>query len=144
MDAEIASDAFGSQSVSMDVSQVVTWQVTSVDEEGVATIEVTISEMSGSVDGQPIPADIPSVPPVEIEIAPDGRVLSAGGFALGGAGQTQGFGFPGMGQLTPILPDDGEEVSVGDTWEKDFSQDFPFGEGRSSSPPRARTSVTKR
>lgn len=129
MDAEIASDAFGSQSVSMDVSQVVTWKVISVDEEGVATIEVTISEMSGSVDGQPIPADIPSVPPVEIEIAPDGRVLSAGGFALGGAGQTQGFGFPGMGQLTPILPDDGEEVSVGDTWQKDFSQDFPFGEG---------------
>jgi hypothetical protein len=34
-----------------------------------------------------------------------------------------------MGQLTPILPDQGEEVSVGDTWEKEFSQDFPFGEG---------------
>jgi hypothetical protein len=129
MDAEIASDVFGSRSVSMDISQVVTWEVTSVDEEGVATIEVTVSEMSGSVDGQTIPADIASVPAIEIEIAPDGRVLSAGGLALGGAGMTQGFGFPGMGQLTPILPDDGEEVAVGDTWEKDFSQDFPFGEG---------------
>ncbi len=129
MDAEIASDLFGSQSISMDVTQVVAWEVTSVDEEGVATIEVTVSEMSGSVNGDPIPADVASVPPVEIQIAPDGRVVSAGGLALGGAGQTQGFGFPGMGQLTPILPDAGEEVAVGDTWEKEFSQDFPFGEG---------------
>jgi hypothetical protein len=130
MDAEISSDVFGSQSVSMDVSQVVGWEVTSVDEEGVATIEVSVSEMSGSVNGQEIPeSELGTVPPVEIEIAPDGRVISAGGLALGGAGQTQGFGFPGMGQLTPILPDEGEEVSVGDTWEKEFSQDFPFGEG---------------
>ena len=129
MEAEIASDVFGSESISMDVSQVVSWEVTSVDEEGNATIEVTVSEVSGSVNGQPIPADAASLPPIEIEIAPDGRVLSAGGLALGGAGQTQGFGFPGMGQLTPILPDAGEEVSVGDTWEKDFSQEFPFGEG---------------
>ena len=129
MDAEIAADVFGSQSISMDVSQVVGWEVTSVDEEGIATIEVTVSEISGSVNGDPIPADVASVPPVEIQIAPDGRVVSAGGLALGGAGQTQGFGFPGMGQMTPILPDEGEEVSVGDTWEKEFSQDFPFGEG---------------
>src|SRR4029453_18318948 len=64
-----------------------------------------------------------------IQIASDGRVLSAGGLSLGGAGQTQGFGFPGMGQLTPILPDDGDAVSVGDTWDKEFSQDFPFGDG---------------
>jgi hypothetical protein len=129
IDAEIASDVFGSESISMDVSQLVSWEVTSVDGEGNATIEVTVSEVSGSLNGQPIPGDAASVPAVEIEIAPDGRVLSAGGLALGGAGQTQGFGFPGMGQVTPILPDEGEEVSVGDTWEKEFSQEFPFGEG---------------
>jgi hypothetical protein len=34
-----------------------------------------------------------------------------------------------MGQLTPLLPDAGEEVTVGDTWTKEFSQDFPFGDG---------------
>jgi hypothetical protein len=130
IDAEVASDVFGSESVSMDMSQVVSWEVTSVDQEGNATIEVTVSETSGTVNGEEIPqAELGTVPPVEIEIAPDGRVISAGGLALGGAGQTQGFGFPGMGQLTPILPDAGEEVSVGDTWEKEFSQDFPFGEG---------------
>jgi hypothetical protein len=69
------------------------------------------------------------MPPIEIVIAPDGRVVSAGGLSLGGAGQTQGFGFPGMGQMTPILPDEGDVVAPGDTWEKEFSQDFPFGEG---------------
>jgi hypothetical protein len=34
-----------------------------------------------------------------------------------------------MGQLTPLLPDEGEMVAVGDSWEKSFSQEFPFGEG---------------
>jgi hypothetical protein len=111
----------------MDVKQVIGWKVLSVDDAGTATIEVTVSDMSGTLNGTEVPS-APS-PPIEIRIAADGRVLSAGGLSLGGAGQTQGFGFPGMGQLTPILPDDGDAVSVGDTWDKEFSQDFPFGEG---------------
>ena len=127
MDAEISSPLFGSETLSMDVTQVVGWRVVSVDEAGTATIEVTVAEMSGTLNGDQVPST--PVPPIEIEIAADGRVLSAGGLALGGAAETQGFGFPGMGQLTPILPDDGDEVSVGDTWDKEFSQDFPFGEG---------------
>jgi hypothetical protein len=126
MDANISSPLFGDEALSMDVSQVVGWKVVSVDDDGTATIEVTVRDMSGTVNG----TEVPSTPalPIEIRIASDGRVLSAGGLSLG-AGQTQGFGFPGMGQLTPILPDDGDAVSVGDTWDKEFSQDFPFGEG---------------
>jgi hypothetical protein len=110
----------------MDVSQVVGWKVVSVDDDGTATIEVTVSDMSGTVNG----TEVPSAPalPIEMQIAADGRVLSAGGLSLGAA-ESQGFGFPGMGQLTPILPDDGDAVSVGDTWDKEFSQDFPFGDG---------------
>ena len=130
MDGQVSSDLLGGDTpMQMDVTQVVTWQVTSVDEEGLATIEVSVSEMSGSVNGMEIPSAAASTPPVEFVIAPDGRIVSAGGLALGGAGQTQGFGFPGMGQLTPILPDAGVAVAPGDTWEKEFSQDFPFGEG---------------
>jgi hypothetical protein len=127
MDANISSSLFGNEPLSMDVSQVVGWKVVSVDEAGTATIEVTVSDMSGTLNG----AEVPSAPapPIEIQIAADGRVLSAGGLSLGGAAETQGFGFPGMGQLTPILPDDGDAVSVGDTWDKEFSQDFPFGDG---------------
>ena len=126
MDANISSPLFGDEALSMDVSQVVGWKVVSVDDDGTATIEVTVSDMSGTVNG----TEVPSVPalPIEMQIAADGRVLSAGGLSLGAA-ESQGFGFPGMGQLTPILPDDGDAVSVGDTWDKEFSQDFPFGDG---------------
>lgn len=127
MNADIASDVLGSQALTMDVAQVVGWEVTSVADDGTATISVTVSEMSGTVNGTELPET--PIPALEMQIAPDGRIVSAGGLALGGAGQTQGFGFPGMGQLTPLLPDEGETVSVGDSWDKDFSQDFPFGEG---------------
>jgi hypothetical protein len=127
MDANISSPLFGDEPLSMDVSQVIGWKVISVDDAGTATIEVTVSDMTGTVNGTEVPST--PAPPIEIRIAADGRVLSAGGLSLGGAGQTQGFGFPGMGQLTPILPDEGDAVSVGDTWVKEFSQDFPFGDG---------------
>jgi hypothetical protein len=127
MDAKVSSSLFGDQPLSMDVSQVVGWKVVSVDDAGTATIEVTVSDMSGTLNGSEVPST--PAPPIEIQIASDGRVLSAGGLSLGGAAQTPGFGFPGMGQLTPILPDDGDAVSVGDTWDKEFSQDFPFGDG---------------
>jgi hypothetical protein len=126
MDANISSPLFGDEALSMDVSQVVGWKVVSVDDDGTATIEVTVSDMSGTLNG----TEVPSAPalPIEIRVTADGRVLSAGGLSFGAA-ESQGFGFPGMGQLTPILPDDGDAVSVGDTWDKEFSQDFPFGDG---------------
>jgi hypothetical protein len=130
MDGVVASELFGEMPMQMEMSQVTTWEVTSVDADGTATIEVSTSEVSGSVNGIEIPAEATELPPVEMVVAPDGRVVSAGGFALGGASQTQGFGFPGMGQLTPILPDDGRAVAPGDSWTKEFSQEFPFGEGR--------------
>lgn len=125
MDAQLSSLAFGDEPIRVDVRQVLGWKVLSVDADGVATIEVTVSELRGSLNGNEIPAG--PVPPIEVEIAPDGRILSAGGLSLGGTGLPEGFGFPG--QLTPILPDEGDEVAVGDTWEKVFSQPFPFGEG---------------
>ncbi len=129
MNGQVSSDLLGDMQLDMDMTQVLTWRVRSVDDQGVATIEVSVTEMSGSVNGMEIPAEASATPPVELVIAPDGRIVSAGGLALGGAGQTQGFGFPGMGQLTPILPDAGDAVAPGDTWEKHFSQDFPYGDG---------------
>ena len=129
MQGQVSSDLLDDLPLDMDVSQVMTWNVTSVDEDGNATVELSVTEMSGSVNGIEVPAAASDIPPVEFVVAPDGRIVSAGGLALGGAGQTQGFGFPGMGQLTPILPDEGDAVAPGDTWEKEFSQDFPYGEG---------------
>ena len=127
MDARVSSDLFGDQPMTMDVTEVVGWEVASVDQDGVATIQVTVSDMNGTVNGQALPST--PLPPLEIVVAPDGRIVSAGGLSLGGADQTLGFGFPGMGQLTPILPDPGNPIAVGDSWGKEFSQEFPFGEG---------------
>ena len=127
MDAHMSSDAFGDQPLKMDLSESVTWRVKSVDRDGTATIEVTVSDLSGSLNGEPVPSN--DIPPLEMVVASDGRVLSAGGIAFGGSADSQGFGFPGMEQLTPILPDTGAKVSVGDTWEKSFSQEFPYGNG---------------
>ncbi|HEX6332143.1 MAG TPA: hypothetical protein VF129_12800 [Actinomycetota bacterium] len=129
MDGGVASDLFGEMPMQTEMSQVTTWRVASVDGDGNATIEVSTSEMSGSMNGIEMPEVETAMPPVEIVVAPDGRVVSAGGLALGGAGQTQGFGFPGMSQLTPILPEDGRAVAPGDTWTQEYSQEFPYGEG---------------
>jgi hypothetical protein len=118
----------GDQPLRMDVTQSVTWKVTSVDEQGTATIEVTVNEMSGTLNGTEIPAETFATPPIDIQVAADGRVLSAGGMSLSGLGQTGGASFPGMDQMTPLLP--GHPVAPGDTWTKDFSQDIPFGEGK--------------
>jgi hypothetical protein len=117
----------GDQPLTMEVTQVVTWEATSIDDDGVATITVTVDEMSGTVNGIEIPSEASATPPVEIQIAPDGRILSAGGMSFAGLEQTGGASFPGMGQMTPLLPDG--PVEPGDTWSKDFSQDIPFGEG---------------
>lgn len=117
----------GDQPLVMDVTQMVTWETTSVDEDGVATITVTVDSMTGSVNGMEIPAAASATPPVEIQVAPDGRILSAGGMSFAGIEQTGGASFPGMGQMTPLLPDG--PVEPGDSWSKDFSQEVPFGEG---------------
>ena len=98
IDAEVASDVFGSESVLDGHVAGRELEMPSVDEEGNATIEVTVSETSGTVNGQEIPqAELGSVPPVEIETAPDGRVISAGGLALGGAGELRASGSRGWG-----------------------------------------------
>jgi hypothetical protein len=117
----------GSQPIVMDVTQTVTWEVASVDADGVATVDVAVEEMTGTLNGMAIPDAASSTGPVEMQIAPDGRILSAGGMSFAGFDQTGGASFPGMGQMTPLLPDG--PVQPGDTWTKDFSQDVPFGEG---------------
>ncbi len=129
-DGTVTADMLGGEMpMSMEMSEVVRWQVASVDEQGLATIEMTVSNPTGSVNGVTLPTSGAEMPPIEIVVASDGRIVSAGGLALGGAGQTQGFGFPGMDQITPLLPDGDRAVAPGDSWTKDYSQDFPFGTG---------------
>jgi hypothetical protein len=121
-----APDLGFSQPIDMDVTQTMTWEVVSVDDQGVATIEVSQTDMTGTVNGTEVPAAGVSEP-IQMQIAPDGRILSAGGMSFANIEQTSGASFPGMGQVTPLLPDG--PVEPGDTWTKHFSQDMPFGEG---------------
>ena len=110
----------------MDMSQTVTWDVLSVNEDGVATISVTTSDASATINGFEAPSSELASPPVEMRVAPDGRILSVGDVSF--AGLEQG-GLPGMSQVTPLLPEDGAPVAPGDTWDASYSQDFPFAEG---------------
>jgi hypothetical protein len=57
----------------------------------------------------------------------EAKLVTANGLAFGGSADAGGVGVPGMDQVTPVLPD--HPVSPGDTWEKRFSQKFPFGKG---------------
>jgi hypothetical protein len=139
IDAEISAEGFGGEfpalggiPLVMELSQTVTWDVVSVDEDGVATISVTTSDASASIAGIEAPSSDLEGPPVLMRMARDGRILSLGDVSFagfeGGGLPGQG-GLPGMGQVTPLLPEDGAPVAPGDTWDTSYSQDFPFASG---------------
>ena len=114
------------QPLDMETTMTMRWEGLNVDGDGVATIRTSVSDASGTMNGAPIPAMPATV--VELRIAPDGRVLEAGGVDLSGGLQLGGgsAGMPGLGQqVTPILPD--HDVRPGDTWTKEFTQEMPFG-----------------
>jgi hypothetical protein len=117
----------GSQPLEIDMTETMTWKVVSVNADGIATVRVTIDEVSGTVNGVEMPQNAADMPSIDMQIAPDGRILTAGGLSFAGFDQTGGAGFPGMGQMTPLLPDG--PVEPGDTWTEEFSQEIPFGEG---------------
>ena len=126
MDGTIAADALGTQPLAMDMTQTIRWEVMSVDNDGVATVEIRVDDMSGTVNGISV-AGIGSDQSFTMRISPDGEIVTANGLAFGGSADAGGMGVPGMDQVTPVLPD--HPVSPGDTWEKRFSQKFPFGKG---------------
>ncbi len=126
MNGNVTSDTLGSQPFAMDLSETISWKVTSVDSDGIATIDMTVTDASGTMNGIPVPSAV-SGTTMTTRIAPDGRILTADGVQLSGAASTGGVGFPGMGQMTPILPD--HPVAPGDSWSKSFSVPFPFGKG---------------
>ncbi|MEX2203060.1 MAG: hypothetical protein WD965_03120 [Actinomycetota bacterium] len=125
-------EGFAGMHLMLDMSETVTWDVLSVDADGVATISVTTSDASASINGFEAPSSELAGPPVEMRVAPDGRILSIEdvSFADVESGGLPGQGsLPGMNQVTPLLPEDGAPVAPGDTWDASYSQDFPFAEG---------------
>ena len=108
----------------MKASEMISWKVDSVDQDGTANVSMSIEKLSATVNGTKTPAELP--PPVKIRVAKDGRVLTAGNIELAGQGDV-GTLFPGSDQFVPLLPD--HPVKPGDYWSKSFDQDFPFGSG---------------
>jgi hypothetical protein len=127
MDATVAEPSLGSLPFTMDLSERVTWTVSDVAPDGTATVDVSATDVSGTVDGTPVSSSSLSSPSFTIRISRDGRVLTAGGLSLPSQADSSGFGFPGMGQFTPLLPDG--KVAPGDSWDRSFSQAIPFGSG---------------
>lgn len=126
-DGTMSTGGAGDQPMDLVLGETITWTVMDVSSDGVATIRAEISDVTGSFNGASMPAGSTSVPAITMRIAPDGRVLDAGGLAFGSEGTSSGLGLPGMGQVTPLLPD--HTVSPGDTWDTHFSQPNPFGTG---------------
>jgi hypothetical protein len=134
MNGTMAMEGFGQASagempLEMDMTETVTWKVLSVDGNGVATIEASVTHVSGTVNGVAIPDSAAGSAPTQMKIAPNGRLLDVGGMSipssLQGAGGLEGV--PGLDQYTPLLPD--YPVEPGDSWTKVFREKIPFGRG---------------
>lgn len=109
----------------MEIEAEMGWEVLDVDEEGIATVRVSLTDMAATMNGQPMPG-APADFSAEMKIAPDGTVVEDSGLGLAGSASSDTM-LPGSGQLTPILPEG--EVEPGDTWTKTYTQEMPFGMG---------------
>jgi hypothetical protein len=126
MDGTMHIGGLGPQDITMVMNETVSWKTVKVNADGVATIRVTVRDVSGVVNGMAVPVqDVPQS--ATMRITPDGRILTAGGVTFAAVEGSQPSEFPGMGQMTPILPD--RPVGPGDTWHRTFSQRFPFAQG---------------
>jgi hypothetical protein len=106
---------------SMTATEVMT--ATSVDNAGIATIDITLENATMTINGRSTP--LTGAPThLQMKVGRDGRIVSGGALA-GGAGAAPSI--PGTNQLTPLLPD--HDIKPGDTWTKQVEQPNPFGTG---------------
>jgi hypothetical protein len=116
--------------VDEQMTAAMTWNVQSVDASGTATVEVQLSDLQATVNGQSLPpGHIPdSALHSTMRIAKDGSIVSGSGFGSIAGGSSAATGnVPGTDQLGPLLP--GHDVHPGDTWAKTYDSDLPYGMG---------------
>jgi hypothetical protein len=110
----------------LDFQQRLSGRVLSVDQDGVASVRMTVKTLSATADAQPVP---PSALPVcrsTLRVAPDGRILDSSGVPPGF--HPSGLSpIPSFDQLTPLLPD--QPIAIGDGWSKSYEQPWPLGDG---------------
>jgi hypothetical protein len=120
-----------SSPLSLEMTETGTMKVLSVDDQGVATIESSISDVSGTIIMNgitvPIPSSATNETSTRLKITSDGRLLEVDGQAVPSWVQGMGAGFPGTDQYTP-LPD--HPVKPGDSWTESQSMDIPLGKDK--------------
>jgi hypothetical protein len=125
LDGELSSSEGGSaEPFNETVDMTLGMHVASVDQQGVATIDLQPEEGNITVNGERLNFSNPVRS--RIRITADGKLFGDSG-ALTAAGGPSGLSVPGFDQFTPLLPD--HAVRPGDTWSKDFDRPFPLGEG---------------
>jgi hypothetical protein len=119
------SDGSRSSPVDLRMQGTMAWKVTSVDADGTATVDATLSDLSlssstGGVSAAPDQS-------MQFRVTKDGRMLTGGTLTPGGGSSAAGLNVPGSNQFFPVLPD--HPVKEGETWDRSFSVPIPFGEG---------------
>jgi hypothetical protein len=117
--------------VTVDMTATETTTVKSVDSSGVADVTVDLGAIviKEQANGATNSTSGMTLPPEEIKIAADGRILSINGMTSSGAfpfGMGLGIGMGGT-LVSAVLPD--AAVKPGDTWSKDYDQANPLGTG---------------
>jgi hypothetical protein len=110
-----------------ELSALETATVKSVDSSGAAdlSIELTNITMKYTYGSTTSTTTGMSLPPVELKIAADGRIVSVNGIA---AMSALSFGSATSGSIvSAVLPD--TPVKPGDTWSKTYDQAIPVGSG---------------
>ena len=110
-----------SEQVNSQTAETEIQQVTAVQADGTATIDVAVTNVSGTANGQPLPTTT-QLPHVQIQVTKDGRTTSTSAPAC-----TGGTGAPAANGFQLFLP--GSQVKPGDSWKKSFSVPFPLGSG---------------
>jgi len=113
--------------VTTDITMRQTYHVLSVDSSHVATVKITVDQISGKM-GQtslPIPA---SLPDFTAQIGPDGAVVGPGADPMSPLSGGLPFAAPGpLGAVIPTLPN--KAVKPGDRWSSETNLPMPIGIG---------------
>jgi hypothetical protein len=112
--------------VTVDMTAIETEIVQSVDSSGIADITIKLTDVTvkTTVAGQSSTSTT-AVPPEDIKVGSDGRVLGINGLAFSGGSPFGAVGGGGTGSA--IFPDG--SVKPGDTWSKAYDQTNPLGTG---------------
>jgi hypothetical protein len=115
--------------VDEQMTATMTWHVQAVDASGVATVEVQLSDVRATVNGQSLPSgQIPdSALHSTMRVGQDGSIVSGSAIGAIGGSSAATSNVPGTDQLGPLLP--GHEVHPGDTWAKTYDSEMPYGMG---------------